>query len=186
MQTPRPHDLSLRQAINFEAIRKANLNPYERAVILHVLSFSKYCLYKRLSIMAKELHMCERTLRYSINGLVEKGMLQKTYTYYKRVVLKLNTLQQQAAAVGTNFIKTAANKLKKQQWLTSLRHDRHEKHSPDRHDSTESTKNKDLKNKKDAFNLNEESEKTVNLDVGNKYLSLLNQTLRFNTDLLPN
>jgi DNA-binding MarR family transcriptional regulator len=82
------------QFVNYQLIRSNRFTPNERAVIQIIESYSDRCELKHSDI-ATMLNRSVSTVQRAIRGLIEKGMIVRTYTVFKRCVLRLKSLAEQ-------------------------------------------------------------------------------------------
>jgi DNA-binding MarR family transcriptional regulator len=89
------------QFIDYNLIRSGRLSPTEAALLQIIGSFSEYCASRQADI-AKMMNRSTATVKRATTGLLEKGYITKTYTLFKRCVLKVVPLEKQKALLGPN------------------------------------------------------------------------------------
>jgi hypothetical protein len=71
------------------------LNPVERSLLQVIHTRPQYCL-ENLEELGRLIQRSARTVQRAITTLVQKGILQKTYTMFKRIKLVLASLEEQS------------------------------------------------------------------------------------------
>lgn len=98
------------QFVSYDLLRSGKINCVESAVINYINSFSKECRVK-LSEIARGIQKSVRTVQRAINSLLKKGLINRTYTTFKRCVLSLMNLeiQTKVAKDGLAIVKNIFN-----------------------------------------------------------------------------
>lgn len=91
--------MSRTQYINHEAFQKMYLSPIEASLMLHINSRPNYCL-ENLSTLAYAMKRSIRTVQRAIQGLLQKGLIKRKYTNYKRLILTLVSMDEQKEVVS--------------------------------------------------------------------------------------
>jgi predicted transcriptional regulator len=74
------------------------LSPIEKALLSIINTRPQYCL-ENLATLGKSLNRSRRTVQYTIDKLVSKGLVIKQYTTFKRLKLVLVTMEQQTKLI---------------------------------------------------------------------------------------
>lgn len=134
----------MRQGLDFILFRSGQFNSNEMAVLAYINTFSEYCAPRAIADIGRAIHKSDRTVRYVINRLVEKGILIKRYRCFKRVWLQIVDLTKQKSLHGFGMIKSVLDKALKSKDKDS---DRQPTAELDRQPTAEPIKNKTEKNK---------------------------------------
>ena len=86
--------MSRTQYLNYNYIITMPLNPVERALLQVIHTRPQYCL-ENLEELGRLIQRSARTVQRAITTLVQKGILQKSYTMFKRIKLVLATMEEQ-------------------------------------------------------------------------------------------
>lgn len=81
--------------VAYKLARTSCLTPFEFKVLHYITSYSKECRASRMDLIAQSLGYSERHVRRTIKELTLKGLVIKKYTYYKRCILKAQSLDYQ-------------------------------------------------------------------------------------------
>jgi DNA-binding MarR family transcriptional regulator len=111
--------------VHYPLIRSGQLNLQELGLLTLITSHSGYCL-QTAGTLGRQMQRSERTVRRIINSLVQKGVITKKYTTFKRMILKIVDKASQIAMAGTNNVTSMLSNLLKK------RHDRTSVSIPDR------------------------------------------------------
>ena len=89
--------------IDFKLLRSGRFTPNEVAVLTIIFSYSEYSKLTYAEI-GKMLNRSATTIKRTVKSLVEKGIITKTYTLFKKCVLKIVSLQEQAKLLTASGI----------------------------------------------------------------------------------
>jgi len=82
------------QYLNYNYIISMPLNPVERSLLQVIHTRPQYCL-ENLEELGRLIQRSARTVQRAITTLVQKGILKKTYTLFKRIKLVLASMEEQ-------------------------------------------------------------------------------------------
>lgn len=99
-----------RQSICYQLTRSGQFSPVELAVLQYVSSYSDYCIPPRVSIIGRAIQRSDKTVRRAINRLVQKGILIKKYTVFKRLFLVIVDHATQKSKLGGELVKQVLSK----------------------------------------------------------------------------
>jgi hypothetical protein len=135
------------QYLDFNLIRSGFIKRSEHAILSYISSFSNRCCSK-LDDIAIGTGYSRRTVQYAINKLVQKGLLKKSYTTFKRCVLQIVDLSvQKTLNSGSQILKSVfrfAKRIKKSSTKSS---DVQNTTCPDVQTHTQPTRLETLRNK---------------------------------------
>lgn len=122
--------------LNYDLMRSNRFNRNERALLSILVTYSQHCSVSQ-GQLADWLCCSISTVQRTIRSLIAKGMIRKTYTLFKRCVLKLVSLDAQrelmsAGGIIKQVFKSATRQRKK--------YDRSQLPQPDLSPKTEPTR----------------------------------------------
>lgn len=83
------------QFLDYNLIRSGRFTPVEHALLNVIVTFSERCEMNQ-TYLAKAINRSVRTVQRSIDSLIKKGIIDRSYTLFKRCVIRVKTLKQQA------------------------------------------------------------------------------------------
>lgn len=101
------------QFLDYDLVRSGRFSANELALLNIIQSFSERCEMNQ-GYLAKAMNKSTRTIQRTINSLVAKGMIRRTYTTFKRCVLVIVTLDvQKHLKTASGMMKQALKAVKK-------------------------------------------------------------------------
>lgn len=82
------------QYVSYKFLQNIILSPTEHALINMIMIRPNYCL-ENLDTIGKAMSRSARTVQRTIEKLIQKGIIEKHYTTFKRIVLKIKSLADQ-------------------------------------------------------------------------------------------
>jgi len=81
--------------IAYKLARTGLLTTFEFKLLHYIASYSKECRSPNMGLIAQSMGYSERHIRRGIKALTSKGLVIKRYTYYKRCILNVQSLEYQ-------------------------------------------------------------------------------------------
>lgn len=106
------------QFLDFNLTRSGFLTPVEHALLNVIMSFSDHCQMNQ-AYLAKAINRSVRTVQRTIRSLIEKGMIDRTYTVFKRCFIRIRSLKAQAELMTASGIIKQALKVKNSRMKSS-------------------------------------------------------------------
>ena len=107
------HRTDRAQFLHYDLIRSGRFTSNELALLNIINSYSQRCELKQEEL-AKMVTKSVATVRRTINSLISKGIIDRTYTVFKRCVLRIRTLDQQKELMTLGgILKQVLNRRKK-------------------------------------------------------------------------
>ena len=91
------------QYLSYNLLAKAYFSPNERALLQIISIRPQYCL-ENLNQLGIELGRSARTVQRVIERLIQKGVIQKRYTVFKRMVLTIVPMDVQDKIAKTGIV----------------------------------------------------------------------------------
>lgn len=111
--------MSRTQYLSYKLLDLPLLSPTERALLQIIHIRPEYCL-ENLASLGRSINRSARTVQRAITTLIQKGIITKKYTTFKRIILKIVPLedQEKIASGGVisqvfKFCKFAKSKIKR-------------------------------------------------------------------------
>ena len=86
--------MSRTQYLSYKLLAMPLLSPTERAVLQVIHCRPEYCL-ENLATLGHSINRSARTVQRAITTLIQKGIITRKYTAFKRMVLRLVSLEDQ-------------------------------------------------------------------------------------------
>lgn len=100
------------QYLHYDLIRSGRFNSNELAMLQVIATYSQRCELKQ-SELARIMNKSIATIRRTMNSLISKGIIVRTYTVFKRCVLKIKSLKEQKELMtGLGIIKLIQKRTK--------------------------------------------------------------------------
>ena len=99
-----------RQSISYQIARSGQLSANELAVLHIISTYSEYCCPRRVADIGVMIKKSERTVRRALYGLIAKGLVKRTYTVFKRLVLRIVSHDIQRGLFGQNLVEKIVGK----------------------------------------------------------------------------
>lgn len=138
------------QFIHYNLLRSGRLSANEIAMLSVIQSYSQRCELKQIDI-ARSLNKSISTVRRTMNSLITKGLIVRTYTVFKRCVLRLASLKEQELLMTSWGVVKQALKAAKNLMKSS---DRSPMSELNRSPMNEPTRSNNLRNKTEKSDLN--------------------------------
>lgn len=101
------------QFLDYNLIRSGRFNSNELALLNVIITFSDRCEMSQ-GYLAKAINKSIPTIRRTINGLIKKGIVTRSYTVFKRCVIRIVSLDVQKSLMTiSGILKQAIKSAKK-------------------------------------------------------------------------
>lgn len=138
------------QFLDYDLIRSGRFSANEIALLQIIITFSKHCEMKQ-EYLAKAMNKSIPTVRRTIKSLINKGIINRSYTVFKRCVLKVIDLKDQKKLMSAAGIIKQVLKVTKRSIKST---DRSPVSELNRSPVSEPTRNETLRNKTNKIELN--------------------------------